>query len=340
MRRNTQALAALLIALTAPAVGMMVDVPLPKIVLDSDLIVIAKVSANREKAEKEALVPGMKQPIKRWFQESELAVEKVLRDPQGALVAAEKPQKVSVMSWAPAPRKPGLMVHMADGPSYPNLQVGQRYLLALKKMSQGEAYYLPPYPKNFALANQQNSQRVAEMEKLAKVDNWGWGKAENGLQLALVPAQTKLTLMKSRRGRNGPFFLRIYVSTAFVVRNATTDKTLGVNLYPSDKCLFLKYKNPDGKAETSDLYAFLAQSKVKPFGKENVAMLEPGEVAMIAPYGLGGYGQPFDVETGPGKLTVQLGYESGRDASVDGAAVWKGKLSAQPVTLEVVKPGQ
>ena len=340
MHKITQVATVFLFAIAAPATAMMVDVPLPKIVLDSDLIVIAKVSANAEKAEKEAQIPGMKQPIKRWFQESELTIEKVLRDRQGAVGAAEKQQKVSVTSWAAAPQKPGLMIHMADGPAYPNLQVGQRYLLVLKKMSNGKGYYLPPYPKNFALANQQNSKRVAEMEKLAKIDDWGWGKERNGLQLALVPAQTKLNLMKSRRGRNGPFFWRIYVSTAFVVRNATADKTLGVNLYPSDKCLSLKYKKPDGKVQTSDLYAFLARSKVKPFGKENVAILKPGEVAMIAPYGPGGYGQPFDMETGPGEMIVQLGYESKRDATVDGVTVWKGKLSSQAVTLEVVKPGR
>lgn len=317
------------------AVGMMVDVPLPQIVNSSDLIIIATVKENDGGGEREFTLPDQERPIKRWFQRSNVTIEKILRDKSERFKIGER---VRIVAWAKKPPPPGnRMLHMADGPSFPNLRAGQRYLLIVAKLPKDKGYYLPPYPKNFLLATAAKQERLAKIEKIANVDGWNWGEVQNGLQLAFPVHETRLPQLQGQRGRRGPKFN--YGSLVFVgaLRNRSK-KPVAIDLYGPDRFLGMTWSAVGSAARELDIYSYLRPQGQQPFAAKDVAVLPPGEVILIARYGKGQYGDRQQLELPTGKKVLRLSYSAKRQGkAADGTPLWQGRVESQDVEIEIYK---
>jgi hypothetical protein len=264
----------------------MVDMALPVLIGRSDLVVVGTVTAVGKKGNGQIKIATMKQPLKSYFHKTGFKIEKVLHIRGGKATAGST---ISITSLAKKPQKPGgLLLAVSDGPSYPNLAKGQKYLLILQRDQAGKGYYLPAYPKNFVPFKNSRAGRVEEYEKICNIDTWPWGEASNGIQLAVIPTKTDVTLMKSRKGRNGPFFWNAYTQIVYALRNAS-EKPVAINHYPVDRFMELKLKQ-GGKEELLDMWSFLARAKQAGFTEKNATVVQPGGIMFIAPYGVDQYG--------------------------------------------------
>jgi len=320
-----------LTVLCGPANGMMVDVPLEIVTARSELIVTGTVTSAAVPAEFERLLPDIDRPIKAWYTEYTVHVARVIKT-TGRPV--KKGDKIVVVAQAAPPRGPGLI--MMDGPSYPNLRKGSAYVLVLRRLPGKEkGYYLPAYFKNF---RPDRKQDVDPIVKATQVDRWAWGKAVNGLQLALVTTRDWAQLGRQVvRRRVGGKWVRmppsVHVQAVIALRN-TSAKPVTVNLYQGDKFLSVRAANPAGKEVHVDFYSYLQARRILPFDRaKNTRKIEPGEVAFISPHGAGPYGIGFNLAAPAGKWTLTAGYTSKR--SVKTAALWTGTLSSGAVDFEV-----
>jgi hypothetical protein len=269
-----------------------------------------------------------------YFHKTSFKIEKVLRNRGGKESAGST---ISVMSLAKKPQKPGgPMIFVSDGPTYPNLTKGQKYLLLLQREQKGKGYYLPAYPKNFVSFKNSRAGRVEEYERICNVDSWPWGEASEGIQLAVIPTKTDITLMKSRKGRNGPFFWNAYTQIVYALRNAS-NKPVAINHYPVDRFMDLKLKQ-GGREELLDMWSFLARAKYAAFNNKNATIVQPGKVLFVAPYGIDQYGQTYSRKASAGKLEMQLEYSSKRRGSVNGVSLWQGRAVSGVATVSLKMP--
>jgi hypothetical protein len=228
------------------------------------------------------------------------------------------------------------LLSVSDGPTYPNLSKGQKFLLLLQREQTGKGYYLPAYPKNFVSFKNSRAGRVEEYEKVSNLDTWPWGEASGGVQLAVIPTKTDITLMKSRKGRNGPFFWNAYTQIVYALRNASP-KPVAINHYPADRFMDLKL-NQGGKEELLDMWSFLARAKYAGFTIQNATVVKPGDIVFIAPYGVDQYGQAYSRASTAGKLQMQLEYSSKREGSVRGVSLWQGRAVSGVATVNLKMP--
>lgn len=322
----------------ASVLAMMVAMPTSAVVAGSDLVVIAKVAANQEAGEKAVRFPGEKKAFKRYMQTSMLDVSEVLMDLSGRHRVGEKVE-VAALAQKPRPQKPGLVIHMADGPSYPSLRVGSSYLMVLRKLpDSAQCYYLPADPRYFVLDSPQTKPRVAELRKMADIEKWAWGKSVNGLQLAVMPDREEVRMFKARRGRRGPAFAQAQLMYAAVVRNVTKDQAIAIPHYASDKYLSLSL-TAEGQAERKiDLYTGVKLREEK-FASKHVTVIQPGAMVIVARYGAspwGGHVSLKDVPAGP--ATLRCTFTAARDEAPDGTPLWRGTLTSGDTQLRMVAP--
>lgn len=328
------AILAVLGFLNSNASACMVDMALPILIGQSDLIVIGSVTKDGKKGDDQVKIATMKQPMKAYFHETSFKIEKVLRNPGGKETVGST---ISIISLARKPQNSGgPLLFVSDGPSYPNLSKGQKYLLLLQTEQTGRGYYLPAYPKNFVPFSSSPTGRVEEYEKLCNLDNWPWGEVSNGIQLAVIPAKTDITLMKSRKGNNGPFFWNAYTQIVYALRN-TSSEPVAINHYPVDRFMDLKLKQGE-QDELLDMWNFLATAKYAGFTEKNATVVQPGDIVFIAPYGVDQYGQAYSREAAPGKLEMQIEYSSKRKGSVNGVSLWQGRAVSGVATVNLAIP--
>ena len=336
MRRGSSAATLIVILLAATqAFGMLADVPLPKLVLDSDLVVVGVVKKNAEPTEMTLELPGWPGAGKQWFVRSTFQVERFLHNPNKP--AGGRANDIEILAITPAPRDPGagpMLMHSEM--FFANLQPGQKYLLILHKLPGRKEYYVPTYPKNYILVNDASQERVAETEKVCDVERWPWGKEVNGLQLALVPSASRIPLSRSRKTRGGPFFDSALVNVTFALRN-TSKNPIALNVYRGDRYLSLTYASPGHAVKTHNFYG--ARVRLAPWSDEkHVLEIPPGEIVFIGPHGPGGYGTHVALEAPPGMLTLQAGYSSDRKASSkSGLNLWTGTLHSADAEVEVIR---
>jgi len=325
--------------LAAAAQAMMIDIPLPCLVAESDLVAVVSVTEAGPPAEMTLKVPDQARPAKGWFQRFKGTVTRTLRDAAAATAApaetapaapTAEPRTIEWLAPCAEPAKPGAPVlHVADGPAWPDLKVGTAYVLILRRLPDRREYFLPAYPKNFRTAVEKN---VAEVEAFADVDAWPWGEETGGLRVALVPSSPTATLYPARTGTP-----TVQVQVTVALRN-TTAGPLAVNLYEWDRHLTVYVVAVDGAAVKYDMYSYLEQSRKRkqPFGPDAVEVIPAGEMLLIGPAGATKYGLGLHLPLTAGKWNIQAAYETNRKgAAKGGQPLWTGKVVSASAQIEV-----
>jgi len=324
---------------TASVSAMMIAMPSSAVVAGSDLVVVGKVAANKDSAEQEVRLPGMKKAYKRYMQTSSIEVSEILMD---LSVKHRAGEKIQVIAMAKKPQPKGrMMVHMADGPSFPSLRAGTAYVMALRKMPDVPGvYYLPADPRYFVTDSPQTKKRVDSLRKMANVSAWPWSKAVDGLQLAIMPDDLEIRMHKARKGRNGPEFRQAQMLYAAVVRNVTKDRTIAIPHYAFDKFLTLSL-TPQGQDEGKmDLYTGM-RSREEEFAAKHVTRIKPGAMVIIANYGASPWGGSVMLQDLPaGPAVLRCGFTAKREKGPDGTELWKGALASGDTPLNIVLPAK
>jgi len=352
------------IAVTAATAGAMwVDVPLPKMIADSDAIVIGTVVDVGKVEQIETQPPGMKKPVNIWCQVYTLVVKEALRDRAGALTpkkagdtekadkaeakepaaaaadkAKAKPVRIRVLARAEDPnRRGGLMI--SDGPAYPNLRPGQTYALILNshKVKDKADYWLPAYPKNFHRVKKAADKRLARLRALADVEAWPWGEAVDGLQIALIPERTTARVFAARvRGRGPVREARLPCTVA--LRNTGKEPQV-VNQYPGDGFLSVVYRRADGEARECDTAGGAGPHPPAFNPKLHLRTLQPGEMVFLHEGGISQYSYvQLRLPPEPGALRLTVDYRSSRKVEGQDPPLWAGTVASKPTGIKVVDP--
>jgi hypothetical protein len=328
-------LAALIVLGPIPGEAMQVDVPLPIVCGNADAVVVVEVLGAPNAVGDEMALPGYKQKVKGWFRFYNVKVTSSIKG------AAAKGKELTLVARAPQPAGPnGRRFIMMDGPAYPSLTVGDRYIVVLKKMDGKGKYHLPAYFKNFRRESEQELKRYVQASDSTK---WAWGKSVNGLRMAITPSRTELMLPRGKRlsyvRKNGKMVRvamppSVYVQGAIILQN-TSDKPISVNLYRADKFMSIQAANAAGKVVKVDLYTAMLSRNVKAFDAKDVVVIEPGKTKFIASYGASVLGFNFRLPVKPGKWTLGVGYASKRAKGAGGEKLWAGSVTSAPVELTV-----
>ncbi|HUS47807.1 MAG TPA: hypothetical protein VNA25_15945 [Phycisphaerae bacterium] len=343
--RSILAAGLLLAAMPPAAMGMWADVPLEVVVQRCELVVVAEVTTAGAVAHMQLKIPGAKQPVGRLYRNYTLQVKQVLRE-NGAAPKDETPKdrKIEVLAEARPPAGPGVPV-VSDDMSV-SLRVGQSYVLALRKLPDRVEYYLSAYPRNRASAS---AERIDLYKKAAQLEDWPWGKAVDGLQIALLHATTKLRIrtVAVRRPGGPPRGVpqqSVYLQPVVVLRN-TTKEPIAVSLWPGERFLNIWATGAGGKTVTLDLYSRLAVKLIAEFGPVFVRKIEPGKILFINAFGEVTGASAHNVPLSPGAWKLHAGYTAIRksvgSANAKAAAqkLWTGKVESVPVEIEV-QPAQ
>lgn len=313
--------------------AMYVDVPMPILVAQSDLIVEAEVVAVGEPAEMEIHHPGIKKPWRRWYRTYRLNVKRVVRDKQAA--SRKQPLgQMEVLAQAPKPQppaKPGeFRPRMADGPMYPTLRQGASYMLVMKRFPKREGYVIPSYFKNFAAAD---SKTARDIEAAADLEIWPWGQAKDGLQIALIPSLRSTFQGRTRQGLPSTF-----VHLTIALRNIS-GKPIAVNLYPWDRTVSAAAFGQKQEVAPTNLYRHLAQRQREDFAAKHTSTIGPGEILFIGPDGVAHYGLgcQFPIKAGDWKLQAKYASER-KGAPAEGLPLWQGEIASSPIAIEVKAP--
>jgi hypothetical protein len=315
-----------LVAFSGPSAhAMMVDIPLPILVANSDMIIEVEIVKKDEPFFKEVLLPGYKKARWVWLREYEVVVKKELRRSHRA-PESHAAKKITILTQAAKPRPAdGLRMVVMDGPQYAKLMPGAKHVLVLKKMPKEKGFYLAPYSKNYPRADSPLAQQVAGA---ADVNKWGWGGKREGLQIAVVLGRKRVWIQNQR---GGP---RSYIQYAVALRN-NTGKAVVVNTYPVDKCLSLSLRSEDGNAIPVDIYAHLRPERYGSFDPKYMKAIKPGEIVFVGPNGLAPYGLGHQAPLTAGTWALRATYKSTRKAQIkDTGALWTGELTSEPSVLE------
>ncbi len=342
MKLFTLVVAVVLTAAVGPVVGMMADVPMPQIVLKSDLIAVCEILEVRGPVNEEFQPPdwGGAKARPRWVRTYKDTIHEVFRDTGKAIkLKKDSATQIDIKALSAAPPKPvqpGMIRPiMMDGPAYPMLKTGDKYLLILMKLPGEKAFYLPSYPKNYMAVTDRNKARITEVKELVDVEKWPWGKAVAGLQLAAIPTPREPFLNRTRTRRGGPWVMRTYVNVCMVMRN-TSKKPISISLYEQDKNLSVSYDQEGEATRDHDLYSHLnnPRRRKRVFSDKNILTIKPGEIVLVGMNGVAHYGGLcLQLEAKLGEAKIKGAYEGKRD--VPDKKLWKGRVESKPVKLEI-----
>ncbi len=315
--------------LASPAMSQVPYIPLPVVVGKADRIVIAQVAEVGEPKEMELKSPDF--GGKTWCRTFKAKVTREIGAAGAASKPADKEAKAAMevlARCAPPPPPPGpggLMVHVSDRPNYPKFQTGKSYMMILSKLPDRTEYYLPSYFLNFKA---DADPMVKEVEKLADLDSWPWGKEQNGLRMACMMMSAYVT-----PGGTGD---RAFCFACVAVRNVS-DKPLAVNLYDNDKCLQITATS-DAGAFSTNFYNFKSRQPAD-FDASNTVVVNPKAMVFIGPTSLGDRGLGFRLPLDPGKYEFHATYTNSREGKgKNDVPLWKGTLDSKPVSMDVQVP--
>jgi hypothetical protein len=204
----------------------------------------------------------------------------------------------------------------------PRFVAGRKYVLILQALADSEAYLLPSRPGYYRMAS---DSLIAQARKLANVEQWSWGRAdEAGLQAAVLPRQEHLPSYQGRAA----------VNLLAVVRN-TGDKPVRFSLHPRNKPIHLLAINAEGTVVQGDPYTGRLASYNPGLVNQPKYIqheLGPGEMAFVGLNGLSGWGfqTQMDLPEGKWKLHVIL-----RGKDDDGGRLWTGEIRSKGVEVKV-----
>ena len=317
-------------AMATPAMAQVPYIPMQVVVGKADRIVIAEVTEVGEAKEMELKSPDF--GGKTWCRTFKVKVTREIAAAGAASKPADKEAaavKMKVIARCAAPPPPpgpgGLTLHVSDGPNYPKFQAGKSYMMILCKLPGRTEYYLPSYFLNFKA---DGDPMVKEVEKLADLDSWPWGKMQDGLQLACTIISAYVV-----PGGTGD---KAFCFACVAVRNVS-DKPVALNLYDNDKCLQITATSDAGAFSTN----FYNSKSGQPadFDAANTIVVKPKEVVFIGPTGPGDRGLGFRLPLDSGKYEFHATYTSSRDSKgKDGVTLWKGTLDSKPTPQDVQVP--
>lgn len=326
---------------------------------NADVVVTGKVIEVFKPEQTEIKLPGQDKAAKGTFAKYKIEVDKVLKKPVAAKDAKEDkqpefPKTIEIVTQSmqmeampmpmpmPAPQLlPGgnggamLMQQIAPGdvvvgrpiaiaPGYiggVTLEKDQSYILFVQKLPDRNDYFADSQDKVLPA----DKETVAKAEKALAMDKWAWGKEVSGLQMALVcPDQMQSFAMANKDGGRGSLMV------AFAIRNVSKEDIV-LNTDPADKTLNLQVKAGD-KDTSVNLYQYA--------GKETtsypIVEIKPGQTVFVQVVPGAGAVCRATVMAGEGKIGVTAGYSNEKDATGDRARkLWKGKLTSEPVSVEV-----
>lgn len=323
------------LAFPATALTMRVDVPLPIIVGNSDLIVIGKVTEEGASQEMEFKNPQFDGKTRKgWYRTFKVKVSRVLgQDGQASKLVGEE---IEVLAMAKAPAPPpappvpggGIVLRqpiIMDGVTYPNLQTGKSYVLILNTLSDRNEHYLPSDPKNYRI---DTDPQLKEIEKLADKSKWPWGKVEQGLQMACLVSGS------ANRNAKTP---SAFIQASVAVRNVS-DKPIALNLYSGDRCMQVTATAADGKTFSPDMYRGTRNPEFDV--SKHTIVVKPNELTFIGPSGSALYGLGFNLPLEPGLYHFYATYTNSREGKgADNVELWTGTIKSEPTPLEIKFPG-
>jgi len=324
---------------TAPAWGLMAMIPLEPTVLNSDLVIVGKVTAGGDAKEMTVTLPGMKTATKRWMRSATLQVTDIILDADKSnkgrktltvLTISSPPKKPQAKPAVPpaGPGKPVLVPRISSRRRFGvQLKVGTSYVLLLKKLAGRKEYYFAPMPPHYQLAS---PAIVGRVRKIANVDAWPWGKADAaGLQVALMPSAAY------GRGTAGQYYCqggKVYLSMLVALRN-TGAKPIRVDTGPSNKPIQVEAVDDNGARVQGDPYKNV-RIRTRA-GHSYVITLAPGRMKLIGLAGASPYGVRVQVPLKPGRHNVQVAFAVPRDNGTAGD--WGGAIRSAATTITVTE---
>jgi hypothetical protein len=327
------------------ASALLVHLTLATVVRQGDLIVVAEVTETQAAARLTLNVPGYSKPLETWFRKYGLRISRVITEngkvPPSKAAAMPANRTIEVFARSLPPPRPDQPAILLPGMYFPTLRVGKSYVLILRKMAGKPEYYLPSHPKNYRPGGK---EEIALVERVAVVDKWPWGRAVDGLRLALVPEEATVTQQQVRRSARGK---GRRMQTVFQGRSATvrcqialrnaSDAPVGIALYRWDRFLSVTMTDPNGKAVKADLYGPPARGTIAPFRQGDVAVVNPGEVVFIGPRGKSRQSVSLKLDTSAGTWKMQASLASKRGRAPDQKRLWTGVIESAAVKIEVKK---
>jgi hypothetical protein len=311
---------ALLVGPLSAATRTPKNVPLEVALNLADFVCVGKVAETAAPREEKLTLPdGKSDPAQyQWYK---VEVERVLKaDKNGSTT---RPGKATIELYTPAVKAPPPPPRGAKAPTQPagTLTVGDKCVLLLARLPKREVYYL---------ASKDDCSDVKELDRIEAgldLDRWPWGRAENGLRIAIIP-QPDMTVAAP----NKP----VKCAALVALRN-TSSKNIGVSLYPWDKPLVIEAADATRKVsqDFNDHYFWV---NLPPWGSTYAKILKPGDMLFLGPDGATLEAVPFEMKLTPGKWKFTAQYRNTRDATDEqGDFVWKGKTQSLAVEMEIPK---
>jgi hypothetical protein len=331
---------------------------------NADLIIAGEiVSDGSPLMVQDITFPGEQKPQKVAMQVFEMKVSEVIRynftqGREGWAVPASQPatldgRTIKIMVAADEASRPAAPWAQ---PLFP--KKGLKLIAALQRVAGRDEYYLSPpgdtatFRADMAAFRAEATDANIQAFKRARRDvtYWPWGKAVDGLRLALIVSdeyEFSGNPIQHVKGKQG---LNVTLEMAVALQNVS-GKLLAVNLYDLKDGLSVRATdaNDDTRGGTPYGGQTLPAKRPREFDKSYVKMLQPGQVAMVGSEGLAPLGCSLEILLDYRSWKLSAAYEVDRDAKTeDGQALWKGKLQSAPVDINVVrvpaininKPGQ
>ncbi len=294
--------------------------PLEVVAQQADLIVVGKVVSVGRARPLTHTPRGAAKPVTRFYSLCSVLVSRLIKSPASG--AGSRPSaggRIGVEVLVLARDK-------GRGPADRRcvLAEGARYLLMVRRLPETARWILPYGRDNYMAPT---GETIKAVVGAARLGDWPWGPAKNGLQAAMICKWTRWThMVRNRR----TIFFRTYVA----LRN-TSKKTLVVNLRPADAPLWIEARDAKGTVVTGDLYRSL-RWRLKGEWPRPAEAIPPGGVIFVGQTGKQAVQLEASLDLPAGRWAIHAGYRNTRAATEDGKALWTGRIAAKPLPIEVV----
>jgi hypothetical protein len=293
------------------------DRPLQVVAGEAAMIVVARVDSVGPVESVKVSVEGLPAPIVRYYCPCQAQVLEVIKSPSEA--AATKPAEGQVVSFLAVATPKG-------GPGNYQAVVAQdaRCVLSLRRQPGLNGWVLPFGRQNYPPADKTN---ISAMIAAARLDDWPWGPAEKGLQMAAIPRTPKFS--HSIAGRTTVSF-----ATYVAVRNAA-DKPLTVNLSLAEAVMEFEARSASGQVVRGDPLSGIAQ-RLKAAKPQPAETLSPGQARFCHPTGNDAVQLQAEMDLPAGEWDVIVRLSNQKATEPEKTPLWTGQAVSAPVKITVV----
>jgi hypothetical protein len=280
------------------------------------MIVVAQVDSVGPAQAVKVPVDGLSDPIVRYYCPCQAQVLEVIKSP-GA--AGAKPAPGQVVSFlAVAIPKGGADNHQAV------VAQDSRCVLSLRREPPLNGWVLRFGRQNYLPAEKTN---ISAMTAAARLDDWPWGPAGNGAQVAAIP---RTTLFSHSIGGRATVSFATYVA----VRN-TTNKPLTVNLSLADTVVEFEARSASGQVVQGDPMSAIAE-RLKAAKPQPAETLSPGQARFCHPTGNDAVQLQADMDLPAGEWEFTVRLKSQPAKGPGETTPWTGQAVSKPVKITVV----